>query len=536
MEELFLLGNESCALGALDAGISHAYGYPGTPSTEIMNYIGSGKYRTSAAASWCTNEKTAFEAAVGASYIGKRSLVVMKHVGLNVAADAFVNAVLQEINGGLVIVAADDPGMHSSQNEQDSRFYADFARTICLEPGDHQEAYAMMLDAFDVSERFHIPVLFRMVTRLSHSRAIVKRKPVPVSEPVSLVQAAGPWICLPLFARKNNRRLLDNQKLFREYSETAPCTTLEINESFRKFGIITCGIAGQYFREIVSDLSQRPSHLHVGTYPVAVEKVRQLAAEVESIIVIEEGYPFVERQLRSLISDPLPIRGKLDGTIPDAGELTPDLVFESLSSPAGGTQELPLPDIPVRFSQLCTGCPHIDTFKFVQAARKRYTDLIVMADIGCYTLGALPPYSLLDCAICMGASISMARGAADAGARHVVALIGDSSFLHTGIAPLIDAVAASVPLVVLILDNRTVAMTGGQPTILHSDSLPDLIAGTGVDSKHIRKVVPLPSHHAANTALLEQELDFRGVSVIISRRECVRKTNKTHPGAPNHEI
>lgn len=537
MEDLFLLGNEACALGALDAGVSFAYGYPGTPSTEVMSYLQEKQTGTGVVARWCANEKTAFEAAMGVSYFGKRALVTMKHVGLNVAADAFVNSALQEINGGLVVIAADDPGMHSSQNEQDSRFYADYAKTLCFEPADQQEAYSMIAAAFEASEKFHLPVLFRMVTRLSHSRALVRRR--LGSTGCASTQSAAlmdEWMCLPLYARNNYRRLLSKQKTLVSFSESFSSTSLTLQPAFREYGVITTGIAALYFREIIHELPCLPSHLHIGTYPIPESKVRELAASVDSIIVIEEGYPFLEQKLRSSIGDPLTIRGKMDASLPQSGELTPDTVRALFIPEKKIDSGVEGKAIPIRFSQLCAGCPHIDTFKFITSARTRFPGTIITADIGCYTLGALPPYRLLNCALCMGASISMARGAIEAGAPNAIALIGDSSFIHSGIAPLVDAVAYGTPMVVLLLDNSTVAMTGGQKTIMPCEQFAALIAGTGVNKKHIRTVVPLPSHHAENCAVLEEELAYRGISVIISRRECVRLGNKTHPGAINHEV
>ena len=538
MAKLFLLGNEACALGAIDAGCTFAFGYPGTPSTEIMEYLL--RYREDhpdITARWCTNEKTAFEGAMGVSYAGRRALVVMKHVGLNVAADAFINAVLQKINGGLVVVVADDPGMHSSQNEQDTRFLADFAKTVCFEPGSQQETYTMMREAFSVSGKFGIAVVLRMVTRLSHARAVVIRGGAErASEKPCPARDRGEWICLPSFARLNYRRLLDRQQQFREYTCRSSCNQLALNPSFKSFGVITAGIAGGYYRETAESLPVQPSHLHVGVYPFPGELVRQLADSVDTVIVIEEGYPFIEEKIRSAVRDPLVIRGKMDGSFPDQGELHPDHIRNALALPyAGKTTGHTSEPLPARFSRLCKGCPHNDSFEVLRGALKIFEDTIVTSDIGCYTLGALPPYDLIDCALCMGASIGMARGAAEAGCANVVALIGDSSLLHSGIPGIIDAVAADTPMTVLVLDNGTVAMTGGQDPVLPSARLLPLLEGIGVRREHCRTIVPLPANFEKNVAILREEMSYRGLSVILARRSCVRRRKAGSDGVVGHD-
>ena len=375
---------------------------------------------------------------MGVSFAGKRVCVTMKHVGLNVAMDAFVNAVMQKIRGGLVVFVADDPGMHSSQNEQDTRYLVRFAKTICFEPGDHDEIYGFSRDAFDVSERFHVPVVVRMVTRLSHSRKVIT-----ATEPVRPENAAGKhhmseWMCLPVYARQNYKTLLDAQIQMREYSRIFHESRLFINKNFRTFGVITAGTGTAYFREILDELPEEPSHLAVGMYPLPEEAIGKLADEVNELIVIEEGYPFIEEQLRSLTDASIQIRGKMDGALPEQGELNPDnvlrLFFPEDVAEEGSGQEWPL-----RYSQLCKGCPHLDTFNLISEVKSERNDLLVMADIGCYTLGALPPYNVLDAALCMGASIGMAHGAVDAGNRNVIAIIGDSSFYHSGFPGLFDA-------------------------------------------------------------------------------------------------
>src|SRR5512136_2144536 len=281
MSEMVLLGDEAVAMGAVHAGLTAAYAYPGTPSTEIVEYLIRHKARHGRPlATWATNEKTAYEEALGVSMAGRRTLVAMKHVGLNVAADPFMNSAIVSIHGGLVVVVADDPGMHSSQNEQDSRYYAEFARVMCLEPANQQEAYDMTREAFDLSERFHIPVLVRLVTRLAHSRAVVTVGERRAENPASKAPSPSSWILLPSNARRQWRDLLGRQRDFAAYSDSSPRNTLEINRERRELGIITTGLARNYYVENLDDLAYRPSHLHIGAYPIPVDKVRTIVNHV----------------------------------------------------------------------------------------------------------------------------------------------------------------------------------------------------------------------------------------------------------------
>jgi len=470
---------------------------------------------------------------VGTSLAGRRALVTMKHVGLNVAADPFINSALLDIHGGLVLAVADDPGMHSSQNEQDSRFFADYARVICFEPRTQAEAYAMTLEAFEVSERFHIPVMVRLTTRLAHSRAVVRvgegRPPRPLDKSKNL---AG-WILLPNLARRNWARLLEAQESFRRYAEGSPYNSLTLNERFRELGVITGGLGRNYYEENLEELAarlgHRPSHLHIGVYPIPVQKVRALAAHVRRLLVIEEGYPLVERALRGLLPLPLPVDGRENGAIPPSGELDPDNVRPALGLPPRPVPAYTGPPLPGRPPQLCAGCPHRDAFDALNLALSGYEGRIVTSDIGCYTLGYLPPYQAIETCLCMGASIGMARGAADAGFHPVVATIGDSTFLHSGLTGLVDAVAGKANLTLLILDNSTTAMTGTQPTLLPSAQFPELIRGLGVDPSHIRVINPLKRHTEQNARILREEIEHRGVSVVIALRDCIqtlkRKSN-----------
>ncbi|MBN1578082.1 MAG: hypothetical protein JW913_16090 [Chitinispirillaceae bacterium] len=530
MDRLLLLGDEACAMGAIDAGMSVAYGYPGTPSTEIMEFLQKHARNYGIVAKWCANEKTSYEGAMGVSYAGRRALVTMKHVGLNVAFDAFANSALQKINGGLVAAVADDPGMHSSQNEQDTRYPADFAKTACFEPRNHQEAYEMTREAFDVSEKFNIPVVVRLVTRLAHSRSIIRTRQPRAQNALNRAHVISDWMCIPACAKPNYHALLECQPRLLEYSEQSAWNTLEIKEDFREYGVITTGLGGNYYCEVAAALPSQPSHLHIGVYPIPIEKIRRLAGRVERIVVIEEGYPFVEEKLRSVIRDPIPIQGKMDGFLPYEGELNPDSVARALNLSVAHGLGIVIDKLPSRPPQLCKGCPHHDTFAVLREIVNEYKGTIITSDIGCYTLGAIPPYEIIDSASCMGASIGMAKGAAEAGYHPVIATIGDSTFLHSGLTGLVDAVTSNVNMLLLILDNGTTAMTGGQDTIMGSEQLVSIIRGAGVGPKHLHTIIPLPANHEKNVVLLRKELNYEGFSVIIARRGCIQHLKKSSKG------
>jgi indolepyruvate ferredoxin oxidoreductase alpha subunit len=528
-----LLGDEAVALGAVHAGVSAAYAYPGTPSTEIVEFLlGYARRHGGLKAFWCANEKTAVEEAVGVSMVGRRALAAMKHVGLNVAADPFMNAPLVCVHGGLVLAVADDPGMHSSQNEQDSRYFADFAHVPCLEPRSQQEAYDMTREAFDLSERFQVPVLLRLVTRLAHSRAPVEVRPPVPQKPVVPPRDRQAWILLPSNARVGWRRLLDRWPEIQAYAEASPYSPLSLNPANHKLGVVTTGLAYNYYRENLRDLAERPCHLHVGVYPIPVGKVRALCAQVEEVLVLEEGYPYLERYLRGLLPTSLRIRGKGTGEVPMAGELNTDVVREALGLEARRGVASPLGRLPGRPPQLCQGCPHSDTFLALHQALEGFEGRVVTSDIGCYTLGALPPYEAIDSCLCMGASVSMAKGAADAGSYPVVAVIGDSTFLHSGLTPLLDAVAHNADLTLIIVDNSTTAMTGGQPTILATERVLEMLRGMGVHPDHLHLVEAHPKKVLAMAELLRREIAYHGLSVVIARRECLETARRGKRGTP----
>lgn len=528
MAEKVLLGDEALGQAAIDAGITAAYAYPGTPSTEILEYVmAESKKNGHPHASWCANEKTAYEEALGVSFMGRRTLVTMKHVGLNVAADPFVNSALLDITGGFVLGVADDPGMHSSQNEQDSRYFADFAKIICLEPANQQETYEMTREAYDLSEKYQIPVMIRLVTRLAHSRAAVQTSDPLPEKPLAKCERYGGWMLLPAMARQNFAALVDKQAELLAYTESTPHNVLEINESNTDIGVVTTGIARNYYLENRDEMESRPSHLHISAYPIPVEKVKALAAHVKRIIFIEEGYPYVERYFRGLIGTDIEVSGKVDGSLPVTGELNPDNIRPVLGLPARSGFALDGFELPARPPQFCSGCPHADTFTYIKEVIDELGNASVTSDIGCYALGALRPFQVPETIVDMGASVSMAKGAAEAGAPNVLAVIGDSTFLHSGITPLLDSIAADVDMTVIIVDNETVAMTGGQETLFPSSKLSSLVEGVGVDPKHVFVLNAHKKYNEENKEILRQEMAYNGLSVIISVRECVETVKRT---------
>ena len=530
MPREILLGDEAVALGAVHAGLGGAYAYPGTPASEVMEFLLSRAGRGGFRASWSVNEKTAFEEALGCSFAGRRALVAFKHVGLNVAADPFMSAALTGANGGLVVVAADDPGMHSSQNEQDSRFYAQFAQIPCFEPADHQAAYDQTREAFDLSERVGLPVMVRLVTRLAHSRAGVETRP-PLPQSGRGPGARQAWTLLPTNARVRYRRLLDLQSELANNSEGSPWNRLDLNPASRALGVIASGIGANYVRENIPPGPDRPSFLEVSVYPTPEELVRRLAAHCEKLLVVEEGAPLIERAIRGIFGLPgRTVKGRMSGHLPLQGELTPESVRHALGLP-------PLPQrapIGLRLSarppQLCVGCPHGDTFKALKEALTDFPGGTVFSDIGCYTLGYFPPYGAIDTCVCMGASIGMARGAAEAGLFPSVAVISDSTFGHSGITALLGAAAAEANVVVVILDNGTVAMTGTQPSFSTGERLLKVVEGLGVPPAHIRVIIPLLKHHGENVLVFREEIAHRGPSVVVAVRECLEETKKKVKG------
>ncbi len=558
-----LLGDEAIAQGAIDAGLSGVYAYPGTPSTEITEYIQKTRVGNRESGingnifcQWATNEKTAMEGALGMSYMGKRALVCMKHVGMNVCADAFMNAAITGVNGGLVVVAADDPSMHSSQNEQDSRFYAKFAMIPCLEPSNQQEAYDMMHYAFDLSESLRTPILLRVTTRMAHSRAVVETMDTPREQnPLSAPENANHFILLPTFARKNYAELVEAQADFVQTSEESQYNQYT-KGSNPKRAIVTTGIAYNYLMEALSGLQTPDSRIEAYTilkitqYPLPKALIDQMVADgAEEILVMEEGQPVVEELLRGMVPSSVAVKGRLTGDLPRMGELTPDSVALSLSPHsliASGAPEksadfwgalspnseasnspLPIPELVVgRPPALCQGCGHRDMYAALNEVAREHENAKIFGDIGCYTLGALSPFHAIHACVEMGASITMAKGAADAGQFPSFAVIGDSTFTHSGMTGLLDCVNSKANVVVLISDNLTTGMTGGQDSA-GTGRLEAICEGLGVEKEHVRVVVPLPKNMEEIKQVLREEVAYNGTSVVIARRECIQ-TLKRH--------
>jgi len=521
MEKQLLLGDEAIAQAALDAGLSGVYSYPGTPSTEITEYIQQSAvaHEKGIHSRWCTNEKTAMEAALGMSYAGKRVLCCMKHVGLNVAADCFMNTAISGIHGGMIVVVADDPSMHSSQNEQDSRVYGNFAMLPMLEPSNQQEAYNMVYDGFDLSEQLGYPILLRITTRLAHSRSGVTTRPPRNEKPLSFPSDGKQrFILLPVLARQQYNKLLDAQQKMIEISEKSAYNQY-FDASDKRLGIIAAGIAFNYLSENFQYDFPCPV-LKTGQYPLPIQQIEKLTDECDVILILEEGYPVIENQLKGLLGKGLKVRGRLDGTLPRAGELNPDLVGKAL----GKKVQIPYTTSEIvvgRPPALCQGCGHRDLYVALNEVLEDFELPKVFGDIGCYTLGALPPFRAIDSCIDMGAAITMAKGASDAGTFPSIAIIGDSTFTHSGITGLLDCVNENSNVTIIILDNETTAMTGGQ-TSAGTGRLESICEGVGVAKDHIRIMIPLKKNHNEMVKIIRDEIAYQGVSVIIPRRECIQ--------------
>ena len=523
-----LLGDEAIAQGALDAGLSGVYAYPGTPSTEITEYIQLSPLARERGvhSRWSTNEKTAMEEALGMSFMGKRALVCMKHVGMNVCADPFVNSGMTGVNGGVVVLVADDPSMHSSQDEQDSRFYGKFAMVPTFEPSSQQEAYDMMSVAFDYSERVCLPVLMRVTTRMAHSRAVVEVKSEPRQENELNYQAvAANWVLLPANARKRNDKVTAQQRELEEDAAASKFNSLspalpEGKGAKAPLGIIASGIGYNYVQECLSSLVENSFPiLKISQYPLPKKLVRRMIDECEQVLIVEEGQPFIEDMVRG-VGECHNIHGKLDGTLPRTGELNPDIVKKALGMESGQCFA-PCEDVAPRPPALCQGCGHRDVYAALNEVLKEYDNPRVFGDIGCYTLGFLPPFRAIHSCVDMGASITMAKGAADAGQWPAVAVIGDSTFTHSGMTGLLDAINENADITVIISDNLTTGMTGGQDSA-GTNKFEAICRGLGLSDEHLRVVVPLPKNMPEITQAIRDEISYHGTSVIIPRRECMQ--------------
>ncbi len=507
-----LIGNDAIARGAYEAGATVATAYPGTPSTEIVDQFAQ---HDDVYAEWAPNEKVALEVGIGASIAGARTLVAMKHVGVNVAADPLYTFAYTGVNGGLVIVSADDPGMHSSQNEQDNRGYGRFAKIPVIEPSDSQEALDFTRMAFKLSEEYDTPVMLRITTRLAHSQTLVEEgeRQAPVLKEYK--KDAPKFVMLPAYARARHVEVEKRMIALKEYVENSPLNKIEWNS--KEIGIITSGVPYQYVKEVLPDASV----LKLGMVnPLPQKLITSFASQVKRLVVVEELEPVIEEQVRSWGID---VEGKENFTL--LGEYSPEYLEERLANgqpvKGFGLNE----EVPARPPLLCPGCPHRGVFHTLRKMR-----LTVTGDIGCYTLGALSPLQGMDTCICMGASIGTAMGMEKARgeefASKTVAVIGDSTFVHSGITGLIDIVYNQGTSTIIILDNDTTAMTGHQDhpatgvTIKKEPTrkldLEALVRAIGVE--HVRTVDPLQVNELQS--VLKEELARREPSVIITKRPC----------------
>ncbi len=522
-----LSGNEAIARGAYEAGVKVAAAYPGTPSTEILEYLA--EYE-GVHAEWAPNEKVAVEVALGAAMAGARALAAMKHVGVNVAADPIFTASYTGVRGGLVIVTADDPEMHSSQNEQDNRHYAMAAKIPMLEPADSAETKAYTKLAFALSERFDTPVFLRTTTRISHATGAVPLGEVePSGIPLAFVEDPAKWVMLPVNARKRHVVVEERVRALREFAETFDGNRIEWGD--RSLGIVTAGVAYQYVREAFPEASV----LKLGmAYPLPERLLREFAAGVGRLVVVEELDPIVETHVRAL---GIRVEGK--DRVPILGELNTRIVRQAVSGEAAPLREPA--SVPNRPPNLCAGCPHRSLFFALNKCK-----VTVTGDIGCYTLAALPPLKSMDTCVCMGASIGNALGIEKAlgpAARgKVVAVIGDSTFVHSGITGLVNVVYNRGFSTVIVLDNGTTAMTGAQDhpgtgKTLQGETAPrlDLVAlCRAVGVEHVYRVDP---HDQAETeAILRRELDRDAPSVIVAQASCVLLPEHRAEKRPAYEV
>ena len=518
--KLLMTGNEAIARGAYEAGVRFASAYPGTPSTEILENVAT--YKEDIVAEWATNEKVALEAAIGGSIAGARTMASMKHVGVNVAADPLFTFSYTGVNGGMVLITADEPGMHSSQNEQDNRNYAKFAKIAMFEPSTSQEAKDMLKEAFEISEKYDTPVLFRVTTRLCHSKGIVEcsdRVDVPIKE---YIKNPKKNLTVPAHARVRRVEIDDRMSKLLEYSNNTHLNNYEINDT--KIGIVASGMCYTYAKEVFKDDA---SYMKLGfTNPLPMEKIKKFASKVDNVYVIEENDPFIEEQLKA---NNIKCHGK--DIFPSYGELTPDVIRKSVFGKTNDTIDYNKDLVVNRPPGLCAGCPHRGFF-YELGKRK---NVMITGDIGCYTLGFAPPYNAMDTTICMGASLSSGHGAQkvfnmkENNKIRVVGVLGDSTFFHTGINSLLDVVYNKGNSISVILDNRITGMTGHQQNpgtgyTLQGDvtsevNIEELVKACGV--KHIRTINPNNLSQVKET--LDWAFNLEEPSVIIARWPCALK-------------
>jgi len=511
-----LLGDDAIGRGAIEAGISFATSYPGTPATQILEYIAK---NFEGKAEWAINEKVALETAIGVSYTGRRALCSMKHVGLNVASDPLMTSAYLGVKGGLVILVADDPGAFSSQNEQDTRYYVKFSKLPCLEPCDGQEAKDMVITAFDLSEKMELPVIVRVVTRICHVSTVVELGEIRPQNPISLQKNPSRMIAVPANVIKCHKILNDKQPELIKWVDESNLN--KIYKNGQKRGIVACGLGYAYAKEYGDEFAI----LKISAYPINEKIISAFAGGLDEVWVLEEGYPFVEEIVRRYHHN---VRGKMSGEIPTIGELGPDVMAGYVKGWDKPTEPSNPGLLPGRPPVMCQGCSHRDFYQALVKAKPTFT----AGDIGCYTLGAAPPLFALDTCLCMGAGISQAAGISQQGIKRVAAVIGDSTFLHSGIPALISAVYNKANILLAILDNSSVAMTGHQPTPLTGItakgeqggkvSLEEICKACGATSVEVVD----PIDHEKTEKILKEKLDSEGVHVVIARRPCIHVAKK----------
>ena len=520
---VLLTGNEAVACGATDAGVEMATGYPGTPASEIIDYLAT--HVKDMYVEWSTNEKVAFEFAAGASYAGVRSMCVMKHLGVNVISDALTVVAYTGVDGGLLLVVTDDPQPFSSQSAIDTRYYAKLAKIPCIEPIDGQETYEMVGAGLDLSERLSLPVMLRATPRISHARFDVHTSAREKQPQKGREFKYDPKRYVMIAPHTAVNHVILNKKMEKatEEAERFPYNAIEWADD--SLGIIASGISYNYAKEAAHHLNIHPSILKLGmTHPLPPELIRSLAQRCDRLLVCEELEPIVEEGVRSLLG-PQKVYGTLTGHIPREGELNPDVVIKALSTLEG----IPLkphsyPKVPARTPSLCAGCPHRPAYYAIKKALGGKG--VVVGDRGCYNQGVYPPLSAIDVCVCMGSSIPIACGLYQSGIKPVVAVIGDSTFFHAGMPGLLNAAYNNVPITVVILDNSRTSMTGHQPnpgtgvTAMGHETVvaipEDIVRSFWAD--YIRTVDPMDVGETTKT--MREALEFPGLSVVICRHPC----------------
>ena len=523
------MGNEAIALGAVKAGVKVVSGYPGTPSTEIIETLLREK-NPDVNVQWSANEKVALEVAAGAAYAGARSMVTMKQVGLNVAADPLMSLAYIGVLGGMVVVVADDPGPWSSQTEQDTRNFAKHANLPVFDPSSPEEAYAMVSSAFEISEEFRLPVFLRPTTRVCHASATVESDGVLPSGTVPGFEKNPEWCIFPALSYRRHGEIEIKQRTLAEKFDSLKFNRIEPGS---RMGIAVSGISYLYIREIVREFKLDVTLYKIGTpYPVPAKMTEEFLSQVDSVLVIEELDPVVEEQLIIQSAGRKPVFGKRTGHMPWNGEYSYELVkkavFEYLGITDVQEEFLELPQLPVRPPVLCAGCPHRASFYAAKAAAKEFKKTIYCGDIGCYTLGNAAPLNMVDTCLCMGAGITVAQGLAlaEPGVK-CMAFIGDSTFFHTGIPGIINAVYQDTDITIAVLDNHTTAMTGNQPhpgtgmTAMGKPSkaldIEQILLACGVE--HIAVINPFDHENAVDA--FRKALEFSGPSAVIAKAPCI---------------